>query len=153
MKPRNYLLFLLSIATLSGCTNGVRPVQNQPIEPPNQTIVERSYDEINEYRIFWSDIFHQVYPLYFVYLYSETCSHCKSIKDKMIEYGVNQTRPIYFVESSPEHSLGEEFDKNEPVYDIDSLVIRGYPTLLRLEENVVVNIAEGTREILQELNI
>ena len=151
---RKILLLMATPFFLTGCFFQ-KEENTQGFEKKNEEelVVERSYDEIAEYRIFWSDIFKQCNELYYVYLYSLTCSHCRSIKNEMIDYGVKQTLPIYFVESSPEHSIGEKFDKNSPVFSIESLLIRGYPTLLRLEENVVVYIAEGTKEIFTELKI
>ena len=148
------LLFLgLSPLLLSGCVSLSLNLDKEKDEGRTEQVINYSYEDVKEYKIYWNDIFKQPYDLYYVYLYSSTCSHCNSIKNDMIEYALGENETLFFVSSSAEHVINENIDKFEHIDSLENLAIKGYPTLLKLEQKVVVKNLAGTKDITTELNI
>ena len=114
--------------------------------------ISHSYDEVSNRKIYWSNIFTRPEEHYYVYLYSLTCSHCASIKNQMIEYALSDVSPIYFVESSPEINIDSKVDSVN-VSTLEDLSIKGFPSLLVLDNHVVTKNLAGTILILDELGI
>ncbi len=146
MKSFAYVILTLII---SGCNSQFPPENNN--QPEQEIIEEHDYHEVEHLRIFWSEIFKQSGDTYYVYLYSETCSHCSSIKNVMIDKALKDDETIYFVSSSFEHNIADTGSTG--VKEISKLYIRGYPTLLKLEEKTVVLNVSGTVLIREELNL
>ena len=155
MKNRKILLILLSSLFLSGCFRFTSKNNNQINDAVSsiEQEINHSYDEIKDSTIFWSAIFNQPESNYYVYLYSITCMHCNSIKNQMIEKAITSPIKIYFIVSSPEHNISDLIDKYEIIDNLNDLYIKGYPSLLKLNnKKVVLNLA-GTTLIRAELNL
>ena len=143
---------------LSGCTFPYHTQKHGSTEvsvPSSnmESISTHTYSEISHLKIFWSEIFKQKEKDYFVYFYSETCSHCRSIKNHIIEYALDEDNHIYFVSSSPEITIDEEKAKNNNVDKLTDLAIRGYPSLIKLSEKIVMLNVAGVSPILEALKI
>lgn len=148
----NHKILFIPLASiiLTGCVSFL-PKKEESREDKTIQEIHHEYDEISDIKIFWSDIFKQSDNEYYIYLYSTTCSHCNSIKDEMIEFALNSTTPIYFIQSSSEHNIAELGTIN--VKELSSLYIRGYPTLLKVtNKEVILNIA-GVAPIKAELHL
>ena len=146
MKSFAYVILSMLIG---GCTSNA--TTQEATQPKQEVIEEHDYHEVEHLRIFWSEIFKQSGSTYYVYLYSETCSHCNSIKNIMIDKALKDDETIYFVSSSFEHNIADTGSTG--VKEISNLYIRGYPTLLKLEEKTVVLNVSGTILIREELNL
>ena len=153
MKSFRILSILISPILLSGCFSLTPPKQKEEKEEPTKQEINHTYDEIKDLKIYWNDIFKQPFNSYYVYLYSETCSHCNSIKNEMIEFALDAIEKIYFISSSAEHVLRETIDPFQRIESLDDLAIRGYPTLLKLEEKVVIKNIAGVKDIKRELSL
>lgn len=145
MGRKRYYTLILLCSLLSSCDflSNARVLKNDN-EPVNDDtrVSSHSYEEISDRKIYWSEIFKQQEPGYFVYFYSLSCSHCESLKDDIIGYSLSIEEKMYFVESSPEVVVDENLSKNVGVDSLDQLGIKGYPTLLRIEEKkVIYNVA------------
>lgn len=143
-RKRYYVLILLC-SLLSSCDflSNARDLKNDNGSTNNDTRVSsHSYEEISDRKIYWSEVFKQQELGYFVYFYSLSCSHCEAFKDNIIGYSLSSEEKMYFVESSPEVVIDENLSKNVEVDSLDQLGIKGYPTLLRIEEKkVIYNVA------------
>ena len=143
-RKRYYALILLC-SLLSSCDflSNARVLKNDNESINDDTRVSsHSYDEISDRKIYWNEVFKQQELNYFVYFYSLSCSHCEALKDDIIGYSLLSEEKMYFVESSPEVVIDENLSKNVEVDSLDQLGIKGYPTLLRIEEKkVVYNVA------------
>ncbi len=153
MKSFIYIFLISQITLLSSCVSLSITHSNEQNEERKEQVIEHSYDEISHLKIYWSTIFVQEEDNYYVYLYSVTCSHCNSIKNEMIEYALLEQEKIYFVSSSAEHVLTQEVNKYEQIDSLDDLKIKGYPTLLKLENHIVKKNLAGAKEIREELRI
>ena len=114
--------------------------------------IEHEYSEITDYRINWDEIFNVGKDNYYVYLFSITCSHCSSIKNKIIEFAINN-KDIYFVED-----CGEIIFKNDVNYTIgltstENLAILGFPSLLKITNKILTKNVAGTEKIITELKL
>lgn len=143
-RKRYYALILLC-SLLSSCDflSNARVLKNDN-EPVNDEtrVSSHSYDEISDKKIYWNEVFKQQELDYFVYFYSLSCSHCESLKDDIIGYSLSIEEKMYFVESSPEVVVDENLSKNVGVDSINQLGIKGYPSLIRIEEKkVIYNVA------------
>ena len=147
---RKLLLIPFSTVLLTGCFSFF-PKQEEIKEEKTKQEITHSYDEVESLTIFWSEIFKQSESEYYVYLYSETCSHCNSIKDLMIEYALTQKTTIYFIKSSSEHNLSDIASTG--VNNLSDLYIRGYPSLLKLKDKTVISNLAGVTPIKTELGI
>ncbi len=130
--------------------------QKQPIhfESDNASIsyTKHDYSEVREKRIFWSEIFSQKNEQYFVYFYSLTCTHCQSLKDRIIEYSLYRDN-IYFVQSSEEIFLGNDEQISLGATTSDELSILGYPSLIEINQKVCVFICSGEDKIISKLSL
>ena len=153
MKIFKPFLILFTPILLSSCFSVVQIQDDSPKEDKTEQVINHSYDEVGEYRIFWNDIFKQPFDLYYVYLYSPTCAHCNSIKNEMIEYVLGDNQHLFFISSSAEHNISDNVNPNQHIDSLENLYIKGYPTLLKLTEKVVTKNIAGVKEIKQELSL
>lgn len=103
---------------------------------------DRSYDEISDKMILWSEIFNVISSDYLVYVYSAYCGHCLSIKNLVIGTALCEIEEIYFVTYSSEVVIAQDVENTIGVASVDAIWIRGYPTLLRIYDGILImNIA------------
>ena len=144
------------LAFLTGCQINVNPSHINSINQNPESIsalTNHEYSEIKHLKIFWSQIFLIEKDSYYVYLYSETCSHCAQIKNSVIEYALSNISNTYFVQESSSVVIDEVKAMNINVLKLEDLGIRGYPTLLSLKKKVVTNQYSGVTAIKNELHI
>ena len=149
------IIHILPIFTLCSCDDSYSTHMSNPISsssPSSVSEISHSYDEVSYRKIYWSNIFTRPEDNYYVYLYSLTCSHCASIKNQMIEYTLSNVSTIYFIESSPEINIDSKIDCVN-VESLNDLTIKGFPTLLVLDNHVVTKNLAGTKLILDELGV
>lgn len=166
IKRKNQISLIISAIYLSSilCSCGSFKKTSQTSSPMNDSesyltnttttgaLINHDYREINHLRIFWSQIFLVEEDNYYVYLFSPTCSHCNQIKNRMIEYALNPTIPLYFVQESTSVEINDSKANDLNVDNLDDLGIRGYPTLLNLVNHAVIKHLSGVTQILNEIN-
>lgn len=117
-----------------------------------QSLTSKDYNEIEAYKISWNDIFAIESNDYYVYFYSTTCSHCKSIKNQIIDYALKEGS-MYFIEFSDEVVISKDIKNTIGATSVSELSILGTPSLLEiLDHRVSLNIA-GSKAILDFLQI
>jgi len=146
-------LFLFSIVALNSCTifqsqNNETITEEKEVsnDQPTTQKTTHNYDEIADRMILWDDVFKIVREKYFVYFFSKTCSHCRNIKDFMIEKILNNDN-IFAVESSKDVVFVS--DTSTTLGDIDKINfgILGYPTLIYVENYYLKNNEAGEKNI------
>ena len=103
--------------------------------------------------LIFSNIFLVDSTNYYVYLYSLSCSHCAELINPIIEYALSGVPTIYFVQESSSVVIDEKKAMNINVTNIDDLGIRGFPTLLVIENKTLINQYAGVTQIRNALHI
>ena len=137
------LLLLLSV-TLLGCAK-----TTNSSEIYSSSTVEYDYNDVEERVIEWKDVLSKD-DEYHVYVYSQTCGHCKEIKQTVLEYAIMHEN-FYFV----------IFDKTLPIINNDLLNIGasnyetmgivGTPTLFEIDNHIVSECYTGSALIIETL--
>lgn len=112
--------------------------------------VDHSYSEIKNKKLAWNYLFFDSEFPYYVYCYSLTCSHCNKIKNRVIEHALKNDN-FYFYEDSSFTCFSDEIDKTIGVNDIKFLFIKGFPSLLKIEEKTIQKNLCGEDAIINEL--
>lgn len=148
---------MLSIFILSSCNDYFySSKQDDSLKEDKINNVENinhSYEEVNDLHIFFSETFKQVEDSYYAYFYSLSCSHCASLKNDIIEFALTKKETIYFVKSSPEINVNDQKPSEPGVNNSSELVIRGYPTLLKIVDHILTFNIAGVSPIKTSLNI
>lgn len=124
-----------------GCHN-----KNSVIYPPLE------YESVEEYRISWTNIFEVQSDSYYSYIYSETCGHCKEIKELVIKTAIDHQNLIYFTLYSEEIPIVENNESMIGKSSVNELGIIGTPSLFEIKEHKVTNIYTGATSISIVLN-
>lgn len=114
--------------------------------------IEHSYSEIQNLKISWNSTFSYAKPYYFVYFYSLTCSHCASLKNRIIEYGLTH-EDIYFCEDSSDVVIKENIDSTIGCKRVEDLAIKGFPSLIKIEDKVLKINVVGVDKICSVLSL
>ncbi len=114
--------------------------------------VQHNYNEIKNKKLAWNYLFFDSDTPYYVYCYSLTCSHCNKIKNRVIEHAL-KNHNFYFYEDSNSTCFSDEIDKTIGINDVKYLVIKGFPSLLKIEEKTLQKNLCGEDKILNELNL
>lgn len=115
------------------------------------TSISHQYDDVISLKIEWEDILSQKEKFYYVYIYSNSCGHCKEIKDFIIEYSINGTYKLYFIEYSDEIPVITNETKNLGITNYGELGIVGTPSLFEIGGGMVVNCHSGSSAIIETL--
>jgi len=148
---RKFLLFLFSI-TLTGCVNSAKTITFSSLGTTSSSEMSHDYSEISNMRIDWDEIFDQKDDSYYVYIYSRTCSHCVSIKNKMIKYALTNNG-IYFVEDSEKIVIKNDINYTIGLSSAEKLAILGFPSLLKITKKILTKNIAGTEKIINELKL
>ena len=147
------LLFILIPSILSSCSFINHSTQSHatlsysyPNTFTSQPIVDE-YEKVAHLKIYWSQIFLMSDDSYYVYLFSSTCFHCNSLKAYIVEAALSNKYKIYFVEESTEVVIDVNKAKQNNVSTLEELGIRGYPTLLTLENKIITSNVAGIDDI------
>lgn len=144
------LMLILPILLLSSCS--IYESTEQSFLSSEEVSINHEYDEIDNQKLLWNDIFSVAKPTYFVYFYSLVCQNCNSIKNEIIEYGLAND-DIYFVQDSKEFVFGNDILKTIGVSDISFFFISGFPTLVLIKNSKITNHIVGTKNIIDYLNL
>lgn len=131
------LLFLMC-TLLCGCT----PMTNS---------IDYEYDDVLDKHIQFGDIFTMEND-YFIYIYMIRCYHCNLIKNQMIEYSMKYDN-FYFLECPDEISISNDVSHTIGIKTLSELSINGTPTLLMIEDKMLVLNISGSVKILNYLDI
>lgn len=114
--------------------------------------INHTYSEIKNKKLTWNYLFFDAESPYFVYCYSLTCSHCNSIKNKIIEYAL-KVENFYFYEDSLLTKFSDDIDSTIGISSSENLAIKGFPTLLKIEQSKLTKNIYGEGSIFNELYI
>ena len=114
--------------------------------------INHTYSEIKNKKLTWNYLFFDAESPYFVYCYSLTCSHCNSIKNKIIEYAL-KVENFYFYEDSLLTKFSDDIDSTIGISSSENLAIKGFPTLLKIEQSKLTKNIYGDGSIFNELYI
>ena len=142
------LMLILPILLLSSCS--IYESSEQSFLSSQEVSINHEYDEIVNQKLLWNNIFSVAKPTYFVYFYSLVCQNCNSIKNEIIEYGLAND-DIYFVQDSKEFVFGNDITKTIGVSDISFFFISGFPTLIEIDNAILVNHVVGVNNIRKTL--
>lgn len=131
---------------LLGCINEKERV----VEETNSAIVY-DYSDVAHLTIEWKDILKQEETHYCSYIYSDTCGHCKEIKQDVISAALNGKVRIYFITYSKEIPIITNATNNIGVDDYESLGIIGTPTLFEINNSIVTECYTGSSSIIATL--
>ncbi len=143
------LLFLcLSLTSCSLISSSIEDTSFSQIEEE----IDHNYKEIKDKKLTWNCLFFDAKVEYSVYCYSLTCSHCSNIKNKVINYALNNEN-FYFYEDSSSTVLSDEIKTTIGISSSDKLVIKGFPTLLKINQKTLTKNIYGEAFISKELNL
>ncbi len=108
--------------------------------------IKRYEDISKENIIFWNDIFNFKND-YFVYIFSYTCQYCLEIEKDIINFYLNCSETLYFVEYCNEIPLTSYPYSVIGVSDVYNLAIKGVPTLFKIAEHCVNDVYFGVNMI------
>lgn len=148
---KNLIYIFISTILLTSCNSHFNISSNGQSETINST-KEHDYNEVSDKKITWNCIFFEAKTPYFVYCYSLTCSHCASLKNAIIEYAIKNDN-LYFYEDSKDTILKGEVDNTIGVSSSSELAIKGFPSLIKIEEGKVVLNLYGETKISNELHL
>ncbi len=114
--------------------------------------INHTYSEIKNKKLTWNYLFFDAESPYFVYCYSLTCSHCNSIKNKIIEYAL-KVENFYFYEDSLLTKFSDDIYSTIGISSSENLAIKGFPTLLKIEQSKLTKNIYGEGSIFNELYI
>lgn len=127
-------ILLLLTLLLTGCSSDIQPI-----------IKEYDYSDVTAF-ISWNDVFKQEENEYSVYFFSQTCGHCKELKQEILSYYFGNYEQLYFVETGEDTVYGSPSDL-VGVNSIECFYIFGTPFLINIESGAVSNYCAGNTKI------
>jgi len=106
-------------------------------------------------QIKWSQVLSQKESHYLVFFYSETCAHCHEIMGDVIAFSESEIVKTYFLDikqSETKIPIKNEVDETIGASSIDDLFIAGTPTIIEVEEGMVMANVPGKDDCLSFLN-
>ena len=108
------------------------------------------YEDVKHLTIDWGGIFQIERNDYYTYIYSETCSHCREIKQDVISKAL-VTENIFFIPFTKEIPIISDREAVIGKSDFESLGIIGTPTLFRIQNHMISEHHIGSHDILETL--
>ena len=136
------LLMLLFTLPLIGCTKRTGVTSE---------MIVYDYSDVSDKAIEWKQLFDIEKELYFVYIYSLTCPHCKEIKQDVLNGSINDGWDIYYIEYNSEIPIGERKEQYIGVSNYEDMAIIGVPTLLEIKEHTLNEMYIGSTSIISTL--
>ena len=78
------------------------------------------------------------------------CHNCNSLKNEIIEYAI-KNQNIFFVQDSKDFVFGNDITKTIGISDISFFFISGLPTLIEIDNSILVNHVVGVNNIRKTL--
>lgn len=135
-------ILLLALPLLFSCASSVS-------EETDPTIKPHSYEEVSEKMINWTDTFSKE-DSYCVYFFSRTCRYCDEIKDEVIEIALTHQTLIYFCNDNA--IITDKYldvKSTIGIGDINEFRIKGFPTIIRVENHLVKEHCPGKSATLE----
>lgn len=118
----------------------------------SKTKLEITWESFTQSQIEWKNLLNQDSEIYLVFVYSESCGHCKAIKNDVLSFASAYTFPKIWplpYDSSipfspyPELTIGAS--------NIEDVWIYAIPTMIEIENGIVKNNVYGEDDILSLL--
>ena len=116
---------------------------------------EHSYEEIASYKINADQVFSISEEEHYIYYYQETCHSCQEIKNIVIDFALNYTPKMYFVEAdvnTPTHYTFEEINQTLKSNKIEDVFVGVTPQLAFIKDGKIEKNIIETINIEQELS-
>lgn len=136
MTHYSKLLLLSSIISLTSCGLVETTIEE-----------EKLLDYPEEKTILWDECFTIESNDYYLYFYSETCGHCKNLKEDILSFYSNTTLDLYFVNVTNYYVYGNDVDSLIGVYTLEKLFIPGTPFLLEVKNFLIFRYYMGVTQI------
>ncbi|MCR5184602.1 MAG: hypothetical protein K6C32_00760 [Bacilli bacterium] len=107
------------------------------------------YEDFIDLKISWDDLLTQEKETYFVYVYSEYCSHCNHIKQGVLKFIFNHQDMSYLIQYSSSIPIDNDLEKTIGKDDINDIFIKGTPTLLSIDKSTLIMNITGESTIAQ----
>lgn len=134
-------LFLIPLV-VSGCRTSGRSTPS--------SFPEHSYSEIEHLKIRYEDCMKKEEELYLLYFYQETCADCGLIKNNIIDFALNNIKPIYFIEvdpSMPHKYSYNELDKTIGCSEYTETWVGVTPNIVTIDNHKVADNRIGAMEV------
>ena len=151
MVMKKLFLTIISSIFLSSCSL-FSSISTSLVVKSLDEEINHTYSEIKNKKLTWNYLFFDANSPYFVYCYSLTCSHCNSIKNKIIEFAL-KVENFYFYEDSSLTKFSDDIDSTIGISSSENLAIKGFPTLLKIEQSKLTKNIYGEGSIFNELYI
>lgn len=140
MKSRA-LLYLIPLLFSCGGASQEKSKEDIPIH---------NYSEVADRMIDWYSSLSQKDNKYYVYCYSNICKYCDEIKNEVIDISLKHKKNIYFCNSNIRI---EELDPSATIgmSNIEDLYIRGFPSLIEVNNAIVMNNTVGKSKVIEIL--
>ena len=140
---RKKVFLLMLVPTILACN------------PLNQNFSYHSNDVVSFVKsmlLTWEELF-SILENHFIYVYSETCYHCNSIKKQITDFANNSVYPLYFVEFNENIPIGNDIESTIHATTVEGVFIKGTPTLILIENNEITFNIAGTEKILETIDL
>ena len=136
--PQKVIVSLACLSYLPGC----QKTQEKTLD----------YSDFENRKITWNEAFSVANPAYFLYIYSNYCSHCQEIKSDILAFLDKEKYPMFLVEYSKEIPVISNVANTLGSSDIETISIKGTPTLIHIVQEKVVNNIPGSKDIISYLS-
>ena len=142
MTSRLLFVSLTSLAIVVSCSPSRETTNNKNVIEQEEIIKNQS--------ISWLDALNQKENNYIIFVYSETCGYCHDMIDEIIDFAKSEILVTYFINSQI-YKVPISNKIKENIADINQLSILGTPTILEIENKIVVNNIAGIDKCLNFL--
>ena len=142
MTSRLLFVSLTSLAIVVSCSPSRETTNNKNVIEQEEIIKNQS--------ISWFDALNQKENNYIVFVYSETCGYCHDMMDEIIDFAKSEILVTYFINSQI-YKVPISNEIKENIADINQLSILGTPTILEIDNKIVVNNIAGIDKCLNFL--
>ena len=139
-----FLFSFMSLVLLNGCASKKEEIVKEESK-------EYEYEDVSHLMIAWSQIFEQAETDYMTYFYSETCGHCKQIKQQIIDIALNGTNKIYFVKFTDEIPIIADKSSVIGKDSFNDLGIVGTPSIYVISSHIIIDYIVGSNNIISTL--
>ena len=115
----------------------------------------QEYEIVKRQEINLSDCLSQEEEQYLVFFHSETCLHCQEIIEDVTSFAASNIFKTYFLDVAKEGNKTPRCSKEEITLGIDQvedLKIVGTPTIIEVENGIVIVNIAGKESCLEFLN-
>ena len=142
MTSRLLFVSLTSLAIVASCSP-IRETTN------NKNVIEQE-EIIKNQSISWFDALNQKENNYIIFVYSETCGYCHDMMDEIIDFAKSEILVTYFINGQI-YKVPISNEIKENIADINQLSILGTPTIIEIDNKIVVNNIAGIDKCLNFL--